>query len=283
LAGVAAVLLAAVAGGFVLLRTKASNGPPPSPGQPATPPPAAAESSPPLRLLVPAYFYPAEDGLAQWDRLFDSPAAAATMVIVNPNSGPGTAGDPNYANVVKRARQKGTTVLGYVSTKYAARPLKDVKDDVDRWVRFYRGVQGIFFDEQASATEQVPYYVSLYEYVRKVSGLSLVVSNPGTACAEEYLARPAADIICLVESNKGFSGYRPPPWTAQYPTRRFAALLTGVDTSEHMKKCIQGMVERKIGACYVTEGRLPNPWDRLPRYWEAEAAAVQQASERKEP
>jgi hypothetical protein len=232
---------------------------------------------------VPAYFYPAEDGLAQWDRLFDSPAAAATMVIVNPSSGPGTAADPNYANVVVRAGHKGTTVLGYVSTKYAARPLNEVKADVDRWVRFYPGVHGIFFDEQASAAEQVPYYASLYEHVRKASGLSLVVSNPGTACAEEYLVRPAADIICLVEVTKDFSAYRPPPWTAQYPTRRFAALLNGVDTSEHMKKYIQGMGERKIGACYVTEGRLPNPWDRLPRYWEAEVAAVQQASERKEP
>jgi hypothetical protein len=236
-----------------------------------------------LRLLVPAYFYPGGEDLVQWDRLLDSPATAATLVIVNPNSGPGTAANPDYAAVVGRARQKGVTVLGYVSTNYARRPLHKAKADVDRWVRFYPGVQGIFFDEQASEAEKVSYYGSLYEYVRKESGLSLVVTNPGTVCAEEYLARPAADIICMVEAAKDFNDYRPPPWTAHYPTRSFAALLSRIETSEQMKKCIREMGERKIGVCYVTDGRMPNPWNRLPRYWDAEVAAVQQVSERKGP
>jgi hypothetical protein len=138
-----------------------------------------------LRLLVPAYFYPAGDGLAQWDRLLDSPAAAVTVAVANPDSGPGAAADPNYAQVLERARHKGVTVLGYVSTKYAARPLHEVMADVDRWARFYPEVRGIFFDEQPSTADQVPYYASLYRHAREERGLGLVVTNPGAACAED--------------------------------------------------------------------------------------------------
>jgi hypothetical protein len=233
-----------------------------------------------LRLLVPAYFYPAKEGLEQWDRLLGSPAAGETVVVANPNSGPGATADPNYTRVLERARQKGVTVIGYVSTKYAARPLREVKGDVDRWVRFYPGVQGIFFDEQASAADQVPYYAALYEYVRKGSGLALVVTNPGTACDEEYLARPAADVVCLAETTRGFEAYRPPEWAGRYPARCFAALVCRTDSPEQMRQYVHGMLDHKVGYGYITDGRATNPWGQLPHYWEQEADAVRQVNAR---
>jgi hypothetical protein len=284
LVGVVAFLLAgAAAGGFAILKMNGPKGPPAPAGQPASPPPKAAEPSPRLRPLVPAYFYPAGDGLVEWNRLLDSPAAADIMVIANTSSGPGTTADPNYARVLERARQKAITVLGYVSTSYGDRPLREVKDDVARWVNFYPGVQGIFFDEQASGPDKVSYYGTLYEYARKERGLALVVTNPGTACAEEYLARPAADVVCLVETNKDFGEYHPPAWAGRYPARCFAALLSRVGTPEQMKKNVLAMGERKVGSCYVTDGRDSNPWGRLPPYWEAEVAAVQQVNGKKAP
>ena len=115
---------------------------------------------------------------------------SSVVIIVNPDSGPGKVRRPNFARVIDQAKEKGFTVIGYVSTRYAKRPAEEVKEDVDRWVRLYPGVQGIFFDEQASAADRVDYYAALYEYARKQRGLRLVVSNPGTTCAEEYLARP---------------------------------------------------------------------------------------------
>ena len=45
---------------------------------------------------------------------------------------------------------------------------------MDQWIHFYPGIQGILFDEQASSGEQINYYASLYEYVRKERSLSLV-------------------------------------------------------------------------------------------------------------
>ncbi len=275
LLGAVAVLLLGALGVAVYVGARSfesAKGPAPV-GQTGGP---ATEAPPRLRLLVPAYFYPSAEGLAQWDRLIDSPAAAATVAIVNPDSGPGTVADPNYSKVLRRARAKGITLIGYVSTKYATRPLEQVKADVDRWARLYPEAQGIFFDEQATALDKVDYYVALYEYVRKHHGLALVVTNPGTVCAEEYLARPASDVVCLAEAPKGFSSYRPPPWAFRYPATRFAALLFKIDSPEQMRAYVRGMGEKRIGYCYVTEVAGTNPWGRLSRYWEAEASAVQQ-------
>ena len=34
---------------------------------------------------------------------------------------------------------------------------------------------------------------------------------------------------------------------------------------------------KRIGYIYVTDGKLPKPWGRLPAYWEAEVDAVSSA------
>ena len=171
-------------------------------------------------------------------------------------------------------------MIGYVSTKYAARPLPEVKADVDRWMSFYPDTQGIFFDEQASSADHVFYYAPLYEYARTERHLSLVVTNPGTECAEAYLERPASDVACLVEAPKDFNGYHRPAWANRYPTDRFAALLCKIGTTERMRQAVLKMRADGIGFCFVTDADEPNPWGRLPRYWEEELEAVREANTR---
>ena len=46
-----------------------------------------------------------------------------------------------------------------------------------------------------------------------------------------------------------------------------------------MKQDVLGMAGKRLGYCYMTDKGLPNPWDRLPGYWEAELAAVLQAND----
>jgi serine/threonine protein kinase len=282
LAAAAVLVLVACGAGFAIYKMIAAKGPTDS-GTGGTPVSAVQTGETPtpsrLRLLVPAYIYPADEGMTQWERILDSPVAAMTVAILNTSSGPGKAADPNYVKVVEQAKPKGVTAIGYVSTQYARRHLDEVKGDVDKWVRFYPGIQGIFFDEQASSADQVPYYASLYEYVRKERGLSLVVTNPGALCAEEYVSRPVADVVCLVEVTKDFDSYKPPAWTNRYPAERFAALICKTDTLEQMEKHVLEMREKKIGYCFITDGDQPNPWGRLPRYWSAEVEAVRRANQ----
>jgi hypothetical protein len=106
-----------------------------------------------------------------------------------------------------------------------------------------------------------------------------VVSNPGTTCAEGYLARAAADVICLAESTKKFSEFHPPAWAARYPAGRFAALLHQVADAGQMKRDVLAMAGKRVGYCYVTDGGPPNAWGRLPGYWAEELAAVRQVNE----
>jgi serine/threonine protein kinase len=255
-----------------------------APSGPSKPAPQAAglERSPVLRLLVPAYFYPTRmgEGIEQWKQILKSPLAKTTVVIVNVSSGPGDKMNPDYTEVIEMAKAEGVTAIGYVSTGYATkRTLQDVKDDVDRWVRFYPAIQGIFFDEQASSADQINYYASLYDFVKKQHKLSLVVSNPGTVCAEEYVSKPAADVVCMVEVTKDFGGYKPPAWANRYPVDRFAALIIKSERQDQMEKQILQMREKKIGCCFITNVPEPNPWGKLPRYWDAEVEAVRRADE----
>jgi serine/threonine protein kinase len=278
-ASVAVLLLGAGIAGFTLISRKSGEAPSSSAGQPRRDvPPAPAAASLRLRLLVPAYFYPAGDGLAQWDRLLETPDPAAVIIIVNAASGPGKEADPNYVRVIGRARQKGFTVIGYVSTRYAARPLKETKDDIDRWILLYPGLRGIFFDEQASSPERLSYYADLYEYARKARGLDLVINNPGTTCAEEYLAQPVADVVCLIESTKDLSAFHFPAWMSRYKPARFAGAFPKIEDPVKMKHYVREMVAKGVGYCYITDGQLPNPWGRLPSYWHAEVEAVQQVN-----
>jgi serine/threonine protein kinase len=242
--------------------------------------PPVADGTPRMKVLVPAYFYPAGESLPWWDHILDSATPAATVVIANPDSGPGKLRNPDYAKVLERARLKGITVIGYVSTKYATRSLPEVKAEVDRWTNFYPDIQGIFFDEQASSAVHVLHYKQLYEYVRNERHLSLVVTNPGTECAEEYFKLSTADVTCMVEAPKDFNAYHRPAWASCYPADRFAALLCKIDTAERMKQAILKMRADGIGFCFVTDADEPNPWGRLPRYWEEELEAVRDTNTR---
>jgi hypothetical protein len=231
-----------------------------------------------VRLLVPAYFFPAGDGLEQWGKLLEAPDPAGVVIIVNIASGPGEVSNPNYVRIIGRARQKGFPVLGYVPTNYGKRPIKAAKDDIDRWIRFYPGIRGIFFDQQASAPDRVTYYVELYEYARNEQGLDLVINNPGTTCAEEYLAQPVADVVCLIDSTRDINEFHPPAWMSRYKPARFAGEFPKIDDPVKMKQLVRELVAKGVGYCYITDGQGPNPWGRLPSYWQDEVEAVRQVN-----
>ncbi|MCE9525960.1 MAG: spherulation-specific family 4 protein [Planctomycetales bacterium] len=92
----------------------------------------AADPPPKMRLLVPAYFYPAGKGEKEWERLLAAPEEAGVVAIVNPASGPGRRVDANYTKVLEQARRSKLTLIGYVSTSYGKRKTEEVKADVDQ-------------------------------------------------------------------------------------------------------------------------------------------------------
>jgi hypothetical protein len=228
---------------------------------------------------VPAYFYPGGNGAKEWDNLLAAADRVPVVAIVNPASGPGRRVDPNYTAIFERAaKAKHLTLIGYVTTSYAKRPAEEVVAEVDQWLRFYPEIQGIFFDEQASGAEHVEYQARLYDHVRTARKLKLVITNPGTTCYEGYVARPAADAVCLFEGPKPFDAARMPDWKAKHAASRAAVLSYKIDGKDAMQKLIEAAAQKKLGYAYVTDAAGGNPWNRLPAYWDDEVAAVEVAN-----
>jgi Spherulation-specific family 4 len=257
---------------------------PKSKADPAPPSPSPASGSAPeagrprLKLLAPAYFYPAGPGLKQWERLIQAASRVPIVAIANPSSGPGEEANSDYTAVVGRAKRGGVLVVGYVATDYAKRPLAEVRDEIDRWARFYPEIGGIFLDSQASEPGHADYYASLRDHAREKIKGAAVITNPGAICAEEYSSRLTSVDICLFSSATGFEAFRLPRWAERHTSGRLGAMPSQVAGAERMRDRVQLAAARGFGLIYVTDARLPNPWDRLPSYWDDEVEAVRQVN-----
>jgi hypothetical protein len=231
--------------------------------------------------VVPAYFFPVGAGLKDWERLIGAAARVPIVAVVNPDNGPGNVAEPNYVAIVRRAKAAGVKVIGYVNTGHGKRPRPEIEADIERWVRLYPDVRGIFFDAQSSAAEHVDLYGALHAFARRKIKEAVLITNPGTICAEEYFARSAVDTAIMFENEEGFEAFTLPAWSRNYQARRFAAIPYSVKSPALMKRAAQMAVLKGIGYLFVTDGVRNNPWDHLPAYWEAEVEAVKRLNERK--
>lgn len=237
-------------------------------------PPAEAKVVLHPKLLVPAYFYPAGAGRKYWDQLIQAAARVPVIAIANPASGPGVQADSNYTTVITQAQAANVKVIGYVSTSYANRPLSEVTADVDRWVMLYPKIQGIFFDEQASAGDKVDYYLALRQHTLTKIPQAFTVTNPGTECAEVYFSKNVADTICIIEKGAGLEAYQPPAWATKYPAERFYGLAYQVKKPAGMQASVKAAPKKHLGYVFITDDVLENPWDTLPPYWESLVRAL---------
>jgi hypothetical protein len=227
-----------------------------------------------MKLLVPAYFYPAGPGVTAWDKLDAAGAQVPIVAIANPDSGPGAQVDPNYTATLSKAQQAGVVLIGYVSTSYGNRPLEAVKADIDAWPVRYPQINGFFLDEQASAAAKIDHYGHIYDYIKSQRPGYAVFSNPGTLCDSGFLTRPATDTACLFENKQGFATYVRPAWASMLPGSRSAALAYSVKQPDKMKQFFKRAQAQGVGYFYVTDRAGANPWDGLPTYWQQEVATV---------
>src|SRR5262245_49389457 len=183
--------------------------------------PGQTDPPSPVRLLVPAYFYPAGEGLKEWDRLIQAhdPGRRIEIVpIININSGvPGDKVDVAYQKVIERAAEKKLHLLAYVATNYANKdgkaPLDRVKQNISNYFKLYPRLGGLFVDEQSSQAKDLAYYREIRAHFLKTIGRAdedeptggkpLLVGNPGVPCAEEYLEKDkkrTMDLVVMYEN-----------------------------------------------------------------------------------
>jgi len=240
---------------------------PVTPTAAVTPPPPPPTSNA-QRIAVPSYFYPG----TFWTQLGDG-APTVGLAVVNPNSGPGTAPDPNYVSQASATRARGIRVVGYVDTAYGLRTLSAVEADVDRQYEWY-GVDGIFFDQVPNECSKIAYYQTLADYVRAKPGTHEVVLNPGASTGECFMS--ASDLLITFEDSYAqYVGWQLSGWETKYPASRFWQLVLGT-TQADMPSAIALSRSRNVGWIYVTPDILPNPWDTLPgsSYWTQELNAA---------
>ncbi|QSN64535.1 spherulation-specific family 4 protein (plasmid) [Caballeronia sp. M1242] len=229
-------------------------------------------SSTSLSLVVPSYFYPSKTS-ADWNSLAASASKVTTTAILNPNSGPGTSADANYAAAVAKLHAAGGKVIGYVSTSYAKRSLSAVVADINMYVSLYN-VDGFFIDEMTSdsQTSNVQFYQSIYNYIKGLKSTYSVTGNPGTTIPEIYASLPTADQFVVFEGNaKNYAKFQPMAWQAAYPKSRFVHIVYNASAAQ-MPGVLAYARTHGAGGVYVTSLTLPNPYKGLPAYWNDEVS-----------
>lgn len=230
-----------------------------------------------IEVLVPWYVYPTHWIPASyvWDDLAAANSVVPITAVLNPADGPGGPPNADYLVGLADLGAGGVTMLGYVYTSYGARPVADVKADIDVWSAQWAsyGVSGIFLDEAASGAATLDYYQELYQYVHAAAWAGTVVVNPGVSADEGYLSRPAADIVLGFENTAApWETYVPPPWQSGHEPRHFAALVHTVGGAAAMRQAADLAAARGFGFVFVTGDVMPNPWDTLPTFWTDEVA-----------
>ena len=233
-----------------------------------------------LQMLIPLYSYPYwwDPDLYIWDDVATATDQISITAIVNPINGPGSC-PPNtdYQRGISDLLDAGITLLGYVDTDYVSRPISNVTGDVDLYDQCF-SIDGIFFDQVASGADWCDYYDELCRYVKSKLNLDLAFLNPGVCPAACYFCQTCCDAAVIFE---GRSDDWPPyqcPYVPTYRPERFAVIVHSVPDTDTMKSHIDLAVARNIGYVYITDDTLPNPYDTLPSYWQAEIDYIESSN-----
>jgi hypothetical protein len=219
------------------------------------------------RISVPAYFYPG----ASWARAARSSPVPAVMILDITSSGAGSVPDRAYQQAVKRAQAAGITILGYASTGYGRRPAAAVEADV-RHYRAWYNVTGMFLDEAATGSGQLPYYRRLTDFIKDTGPRALVMLNPGAYPSRRYMS--LGDVVLAYEGPyASYATLRVPGWVGRYPAARFSYVVYATP-GPRLAEALRLAALRHAGYVYVTDMAGRNPYRALPGYWATEDAMV---------
>ena len=243
------------------------------------------------QLIVPAYF---GTDAALWGRLADAASRIGDrlIVIANPNNGPDDPGRLDAFNaVIDSVVGNGGIVLGYVYTCWVDRdegpcPRSHlaIDVDIDKWYNEYPSIQGIFFDQVSTEAHHVDFYRNLYSNVQlAASGRhppqhGMVVFNPGVlneATHVDYLGIGDAMFVVYEGMPDPFFDLNPARPVRVSQRQRAAALVYGTAPGSDVSDVLAHARSLNLGGIYVTDDKLPNPWDTLASYFEEVVHAIE--------
>lgn len=226
--------------------------------------PLSASSPAGFVLGVPAYGYP---GTGVWEQLTRLPAGS--FVILDPADGPGRSVDPRYLSALAPVAERGVRVLGYVDSNYGQRPLDEMADEIRRYQHWYQP-SGIFLDQTPAAASANQAIRALAASLRS-QRLPLVI-NPGQPDIDPADASLADHVVNFEGPLGVYRRTRFPAWTQALEATKLWHLVYEVGDPAAMRRVAAMAQRRNAGILHITDARMPNPWERLPSYWDAELA-----------
>jgi hypothetical protein len=222
-----------------------------------------------VRMAVPAYFPPADP---QWQRMIAG-APTVGMIVFNPQSGPGTAADPAYTQIIAQAQAAGIIMLGYVATSYGARPEAEVIADINSYYDFY-SLSGIYFAEgpmDSDCTPMEAMYHRMSDAVRARDSQAFLAV--GTRFCPTYIYF----FDLMVQFARNWSEYQtdyaPPSWMPANSPQRFVHFVHTVPATD-AGAALSRVIANGAGWVFVTDQTDPNPWSVLPSYFDEELATL---------
>jgi Spherulation-specific family 4 len=201
---------------------------------------------------VPAYF--SDD--ANWTKI-KLQAGGITYAVMNPDSGPGVASDPMWVTRLGNIALTNPSIVGYVDTSYAARPLTNVQADITKYMQWY-GVKSIFLDQTPFGCLTASYYSAIAATVHANGGI--VIMNPGTlplTCMIDI-----GDVIVSFENSLPYYLASTATNPGGYAPQKFWHLIYAVP-ADRQREIEELARQRGAGYVYVTADDLPNPWSRV--------------------
>jgi hypothetical protein len=245
-------------------------------GQPAGQPGAPAGSQPTGPVVaagcqdtfVPAYFYASSD----WAQAIDTQPAPAVMLL-NVDSGPGTAPLSHFQTLTKQAQAAGITVLGYSSTEYGAKPVAQVEAEINDYKSWY-GVNGMFLDLTQGTSGELSYYQQLAGYIRANVPGGVVWLNVGAYPDQSFMS--VANTVMVFEgSYASYVSDQVPGWVSQYSPSHFANVVYATPQSDFDSAVSLSRSRSRAGFLFVTDlSGSGNPYGAMPSYWSQEAATI---------
>jgi hypothetical protein len=179
------------------------------------------------------------------------------VVIVNPDSGPGSSESSTFLSGIQSLQAAGVTVIGYVWSDYAGASLSSLESQISQWKSWYN-VNGIFFDGMSNSASTSSYYASLNSYVMS-DGMTYTMGNPGTSVPDSMLG---IFTTTNIYENPGYPTIADITY-AGYPTSEVSLMAYDVTYSASFVTSAASLV----GYMYIDNQGGSNPYATLSSYF----------------
>ena len=217
--------------------------------------------------MVPLYTPPGDVSWTEVIGIRKAHPSVPLIAVVNPSDGPGPSRGEELSRGMADLRRVGVTVLGYVHTSYTERSRSSAEADVRAYRRWYE-LKGVMIDEMSNTRGDEGYYSALSRHAKSL-GMTFAVGNPGTEAPASF----TRTVDCLVIHED--SG--PPPLSLLRGYGRVSP--SHLAYISHSVPALDVSFERRsaslVGWLYITDAKMPNPYDRLPSYFDEEVRALE--------